>query len=271
MSSILVSSQSYAGGPEIARRIAEKLGYRFWSERQLIDEVAKSRAIVPTDLRKALEHPPSLFGLSDVVRRTLVAHLQAVLAAHLLDDSLVFHVPYAHGLIPGVSHILRVRLVAGWASRVAMAEKIEEIPLKKAEKRVAHDDAARNSVSELLFGFTDDDERYDMVVDLDGRQEDAVIEEGVGAMQSHAYDAMTYSMQRLRDVELGFRVRSAVIDLEPSARVEADHGMVEIRCWAGPSRKAKLEAEVAKRVGGLSGVQGVEVRVFDDSLRRGWA
>jgi len=32
-----------------------------------------------------------------------------------------------------------------------------------------------------------------------------------------------------------------------------------------------LEAEVAKRVGGLSGVQGVEVRVFDDSLRRGWA
>jgi cytidylate kinase len=270
MSSILVSSQSFTRGPEVARRVASELGYRFVGD-DFYDDVAKSHDCEPSDLRKALDRPSSLFGVSDAARRTLVAHLQAALAARLLGDELVFHGPYAHALVPGVSHILRVRFVAAAASRAAAAATREDLAPRKADKRIAADDAARDAISELLFGFGDDDDRYDLVVDLEGRDDDAARDCVVNALKSNAYVPMTYSMRRMQDVELGCRVRSAIVDLDPGARVEADQGVLEIRIWTSSSHRAKLEAEVTKRASGLAGVRGVDVRVFDNALHRGRA
>ena len=267
MSSILVSSQSFTRGPEIARLAAKTLGYRFMGE-ELYDEVARSRGFAVAELHKALDKPPSLFGISDATRRTLVAHLQAELAARLLEDEVVCHVPYAHALVPGVSHVLRVRFMAEVASRSAIVAKQEELSPRKADKRVAADDAARNSISQLLFGIEDDDERYDLVVDLDGRENGAAADSVISAIRSSAYAAMTYSTRRLQDLELGYRARSAIIDLDPGARVEAEQGVLEIRLWASAPRRAKLEAQIAERTRGLEGVRRVEVRVFEDTLRR---
>jgi cytidylate kinase len=265
MSSILISSQSFTSARDIARRTAETLDYRHVDE-EVFRATSARFDVQEAKLREAFEREPTMFGMSGTTRKRLLAYLQATLSAMLLEDGVVYSGPYAHALVTGVSHILRVKLVASAAHRSAAMIRDENLSPKKASRRVAADDERSRAISEALFGKDVSEEGYDLVVDVGESEVDGTAEAIAGAVREKRYVPMSFSKKVMREVELAHRLRSLLVDLDADAAVEVVDGGVNVRAHASGSKRAKTAGTIEQRLHGIEGIEQVHVQVFDNDL-----
>lgn len=265
MSSILISSQSFTEAGAIATRVAALLDYRLVGNDLLLE--ASTRFQVPQDkLREAFLRGPTIFGMSASVRKRMAAYLQATLSAMLLDDGLVYHGPYAHALVIGVSHILRVRIEAPVDQRRALAARREGLPERKAERRVTAEDERERLVSEILFGKDVTVDGFDLRVEALAGCEEGTARTIAEAMSEKRYAPMTYSRKVMRDVELAHRLRSMLVDLDADASVEVVGGGVDVRAHSVGAKRDKTAGVIEQRLHGIEGIEKMRVQVFDRDL-----
>jgi len=265
MSSILISSQSFTSARDIARRAAQMLDYRHVDE-EVFSAASARFDVQQVKLREAFEREPSMFGMSGATRKRMLAYLQATLSAMLLEDGLVYSGPHAHALVTGVSHVLRVKLVASAAHRSAAIIRDEGLSPKKAIRRVATDDERARAISEVLFGKDVSEEGFDLVVDVGESEVDGAAEAIAGAVREKRYVPMSFSKKVMREVELAHRLRSLLVDLDADAAVEVVDGGVNVRAHAPGSKRVKTAGTIEQRLHGIDGIEQVHVQVFDNDL-----
>jgi cytidylate kinase len=263
---IIISRLSYTSGEAIAHGLASRLGYECLAD-EVFPEAASRSGIPVGKLRQALEEAPSLFGMAPSARKRLIAHLQAALLRRLLPDNVVFHGPFAHCLVQGISHVLKVRVFAHVQDRVALKVKQEGGSTREAGKAIVATDRARLLLAKLAFGVDDDDPSlFDLVLNtsqVDPETAIGLIAETVGHKR---YQPMTYSQKCLENLELSQRARAALVDLDPEVVVQAESGQLRIRTRSAGRGKARRLAQIRERVATLSGVSGVEVETVADLL-----
>ena len=265
MSSILISSQCFTNAGAIATRVADLLDYRLVGD-DLV-RAASERFGAPQDkIRDAFVRGPTLFGMSESVRKRMAAYLQATLSAMLLDDGLVYEGPFAHALVIGVSHILRVRIVAPDRQRIALAAESEGLSERKAERHVASGDERERLVAEVLFGKDVTAEGFDLQVEAIAGREDDTARTIAEAMGEKRYVPMTYSKKIMREVELAHRLRSMLVDLDADASVEVIGGGVNVRAHADSAKRDKTAGVIEQRLHGIEGIEKMQVQVFDRDL-----
>jgi hypothetical protein len=185
----------------------------------------------------------------------------------LLPDNVVFHGPFAHCLVQGISHVLKVRVFAHVQDRVALKVKQEGGSTREAGKAIVATDRARLLLAKLAFGVDDDDPSlFDLVLNtsqVDPETAIGLIAETVGHKR---YQPMTYSQKCLENLELSQRARAALVDLDPEVVVQAESGQLRIRTRSAGRGKARRLAQIRERVATLSGVSGVEVETVADLL-----
>lgn len=263
MSSILISHGSFVNATSIARRVAQLLDYRLVTDE--VFEATASRFSISTDkLHEACERGPSLLGMSDSIRKRLFAFLQASLAAALLEDGRVYQGPFAHALVPGVSHIMRVGLVASPAYRAQQAIEALNLTPRAAQRRVSSDDANARDISQIIFRRDVSEDNLDLVVEAE--QTDVAAAAIAEAIRDSCYAPMTFSKNVMREVELAHRVRSILMDIDTDTAVEVFGGSVTVRAHAPTSRRGKTTSAIDKRLTGLEGIESVHVHVFDTDL-----
>jgi cytidylate kinase len=261
---VIISSRSYTSGETVAKEVASTLGYEYVGED--VYEDASRRSQIPLEkIQKALFGAPSLLGMSQSVRKRCIAHAQAAIAARLLVDDVVFHDPFGHLLVVGVSHVLTVRVLAPMEKRVALKVESEGCSPKDAEKSISKSDKQRLSVAEEVFGVNDDNTKsFDLVVDtadVDVASAVGIIAESV---KQERYKPMTYSLQRMKDIELSCRVRAALVGLDPDVRVQAKKGEVRIRTRSTGRSNEKRMKEIRGIAERQEGVSAVEIETITD-------
>jgi cytidylate kinase len=264
MATVIVSSLSYTSGEDIARGAASALGYEYVGED--VYEDASRRSGIPLEkIRKALLGAPSLLGRSTSARRRAFAHVQAAVAERLLKEDVVFHGPFGHLLVVGVSHVLTVRVLAPVEDRVSVKMKSEGCARKEAEKSIAREDALRLSIAGEIFGVSDDDTgRFDLVINTAEADSASSVGIIVETAKQERYKPMTYSIQRMEDIELSCRVRAALVDLDPEVRVEAKKGEVRIRARSSGRSTEKKMGEIRLIAEKQKAVTKVDVEAVSD-------
>lgn len=261
---VMISSPSYTSAETIAREAASALGYEHAAD-EVYEEASRRSGIPVEKLRKALLGGSSLLGMSLPARKRCFAHVQAAIAARLVKDNVLFHGPFGHLLVVGVSHVLTVRVLAPMQERVALKMKSEGCSRKEAEKSISREDKARLSIAEEVFGVNDDDiEQFDLVVDTAQADVASAVGIIVETAKQERYRAMTYSLQRMEDIELSCRVRAALIGLDADVRVEAKKGDVRIRTKSSGRSNEKRMREIRRIVGEQDGVANVEIEAVTD-------
>ncbi|MBU2551480.1 MAG: cytidylate kinase-like family protein [Proteobacteria bacterium] len=260
---IPISSDTPKLEEKIAAAVAERLDYPRLG-RELLAVVAEQHQVEEKKLVRALDEPIRFFGMSSRDRIELITYVQAECLERLLADNIVCHGLAAHLFTSGVSHALRVRILA------EPGERISSLGLKpgpenqaKIEKMIQSQNEGRRRWSTTVFGIDETDPaHYDMVLNLETMDVEKAVDIICATSEDRKFQAMTYSSKNLQDKLLASRVREKLIHAFPQAHIQANGGNVTVRVHSAKREKDRTQQTVRDLVRMLPGVRFVEVQVI---------
>lgn len=262
MSIITISRGSYSRGKEVAERVAAELRYACLSRDEIIEEASDEFNIPEVKLIQAIKDAPSILDRFTYGKERFVAYFQAALLAHLKGDNAVYHGLAGHFFLQGVSHVLKVRIIADMEQRARLEMERKGGTYQEALQALKKDDEERKRWSRHLYGLdTMDPNLYDLVINI--KQLD--VSDAVGlicqAVRSERFRPTPESRQVLQDLALSAAVKAAIISLKPDVEVTAKEGRVFVKTKDIVSRRAGLSQEIRKAAEGLPGVKELVIDI----------
>jgi cytidylate kinase len=262
MSIITISRGSYSRGKEVAEIAARKLGYQCIARDDVIDEASDEFNIPEIKLVRAIHDAPSILSRFTYGQERFVAYFQSALLEHLKKDNAVYHGLAGHFFLKGLSHVLKVRIIADMEDRVRVEMEREKISEKEAYQVLKKDDEERARWSRHLYGIdTTDPSLYDLVIHIKTiTAEDAadIICHTVGL--SH-FRTTPETERAMSDLALSARVKAAIISVQPDAEVTAHDGAVHVKTSALVSQREKLFQDIKKHAEGIKGLKDISIDI----------
>lgn len=265
MSIITISRGTMSGGKKLAEALADKLHYRCVS-REIIIKAASEYGIPEEKLLEAIGKSPSIFQKLTFEKERYLAYIQAILCEYARDDNLIYHGNAGHFLLPGVSHVLRIRLLAEMPFRLKAAMEQFNFSEKEAIRYINRVDKERVKWTKFLYGKDwSSPELYDLVFNLGHSNLDFVCEMIIHAVKQPEFQATPQSSKAINDLLLASKLRAALagnrnirLDL---LEICADDKIVEI---SGRVKSRKLLDDILEIAAALPGVEHVENSVQID-------
>jgi cytidylate kinase len=233
MSIITISRGTASGGQALAERVAAKLGWPCLSN-EVIVEAAKRYNVPEPELVKAFEKAPTFWEKLTASRRVYLTFVQAAMCEYAEHGDLVYHGHAGHELLPGISHVLKVRLVAPLEYRIrAVMERQPRLDRKGAIRYIHQVDEERTSRMRYLFDVDwRDPHQYDLVLSLDKLTVGTACDLVIQAVQWEQFQPTEASRRALHDLALSSRIRAA-LDAHPQFSpydigVDVEEGVVTV-------------------------------------------
>jgi cytidylate kinase len=258
MSVIAISRGTFSGGEAVARAVAERLGYRCVG-REVILEAAFGYGVPPEEVSRAMEARPSLWRRLAGQRETYLTLVRATLCQYAVGGNVVYHGHLGHLFLPGVSHVVSVRVIADMAYRVQAAMRMQTMSRQDALAYIQRVDRERQLWTRFLFAVDWDDPRlYDLLVNLSRMSVDTACDTVAQVARRSEFQPTPVSLRAMRELALRSQVSAALVT-DPRTKdahleVSADQGVVTI---VGTTQSpAILEAVplVARQVEGVTEV-----------------
>jgi cytidylate kinase len=167
MSIITVSRGSYSYGKEVAERVAERLGYECVA-REILLEASKEFDIPQIKLDRIMGDTPSFIERFTKGREKYIAYIEAAVLMHLQRDNVVYHGMAGHFFLRGISHVLKVRVIAHAEARARVLMERDALSRQEALKMVKQLDLIRRKWSKQLYGIdTWDSSLYDLIINIE--------------------------------------------------------------------------------------------------------
>ena len=259
MSIITISRGSLSGGQALAERLADWLGYRCISSEALIAAAARYGVPEPK-LSEVFDKTPSLWERLTKSRRLYLIFIQAAMCELAQQGNLVYHGQGGQQLLKGISHIMKVRLIAPLEYRLKIAMEREGLASREAAMQYLQQvDEERLRRMRYLFNVDwRDPALYDVVLNLGHMSLETASDVVIYMAQHPDYQPTPASLKKLDDLSLSCRIKASLaanpitsgIDVE----VRADDGIV----WmTGLIDSGELEYEVVRTAQTISGVKEV--------------
>jgi len=232
MQVICISRGSFSGGKELAERLAAKLGYNCLSREELVD-AATAEGIHVGKLEMAMMKPWTFNERIAIEREHYLAFTTAYLCDQAMEGKLVYHGRTGHLLLPGVSHVLRIRAVADREYRIKAAMQRLGVNREKAQKYLRDVEEDIRRWVQSMYGISwDDSSHYDMIVNLEQMSAENAAAALVSVAQLPNFQMTPASKQAMEDLRLGAKSRVLLAKDERTARssfkVRAAKGIVTV-------------------------------------------
>ena len=166
MSIVTISRGLFSSGQALAERAAEILGYRSMS-RELLMEAATRYEIPEAKLTELMETPPEVTPIKPELLRLYRVVMQAAMCEVVQGGKIVYHGHGGQEFLPGIQHVLKVRLLAPLTYRVARVREQRQMDQASAYLYIARVDDIRARRVQEFFGVDWQDPRqYDLLLNL---------------------------------------------------------------------------------------------------------
>jgi cytidylate kinase len=260
MAIVTISRGSASGGLPLAKGLAKKLGYDVITREEIIKGAAKFEG-VEARLEKALLGPPVFSeDFKQDVRRYLTFYQEA-LCDRAQNDNIIYLGHAGHLLLRGVSHVLRIRLIAPLSYRIRTLVEREGMTEEQAKTHIEKVDAQRRAWTLLLYGVDWlSPSLYDLTISLETMNIDSAVEIVAAAVNCSEFVATGQSRKAVRDLLLESRVKVALasdpVAASAGIEVEADSASGNV-FLKGEVNPASLIDEMIQIAGGVAGVTKV--------------
>lgn len=263
MAIITVSRGTYAGGEFLARSLAERLGYQFLSRETIFESAAREYGVSVETLTAAMEKPPSFWEQFGSERLKYRNYVRAALCRQAVGEKLVYHGHAGHLLLAGVSHVIRVRVVADMEYRISSVTRQQKLDRKEAIDYIRRIDRERARWAHFLYGVDwNDASLYDVVLNLARMSVASACDVVIRMVDLEEFRPTMESIKRMESLALSSRVwatlardpRTALADVE----VTADDGEVTV---AGAARSFEVVRAIPQVASGVEGVKGVRCEI----------
>ncbi len=228
MAIITISRGCFSHGKEIAECVAARLGYECISQEILL-EAAQSSHVSETKLFESLHDAPGLLDRITHVRQRFIDWFQAALLEHVTKDGVVYHGFAGQILLAGISHVLKVRVIADMEERVALLMTRQRISREDALRLIEKEDHERAEWYRTIYRTDMHDPRlYDMVLHIDRLTIDDACDAICRIASSDSFAATARSGAALADLALENHAKVVIQDI-CKADVTAKDGIVHIR------------------------------------------
>lgn len=259
---ITISTDRYTKGAEIAEKVAQRMGFECVS-REVILSAAKEYGVPEMKLLKAIKDTPTILDMFSRERQRYMAYIKAVVADYMLTHDIVYHGLVGHPVIRGVSHVLKVRIIANLEDRIRIDMDRENITEEKARKTIATLDEQQKKWGKAVYGIdVTNPIFYDLIINV-GRiwlddTEDAV-ETIVDTAGHKKFHPNTYSLNCLKNIALSCRVKAALVEKDAKIEVKSDKGNVFVYTKTMKRKNQKHVLAFKEEIMKIEGVEHVEV------------
>ena len=256
MAIITISRGTFAGGKQLAALLAQRLGYTQVSRELLYETVRQQYGFTTEELARTMDRSPGKLHHVGEHRRRLLIAVQAALCDLVKDGEVVYHGQMGHLLLPHISHVLRIRLIAPRARRLEMAMEADQINRFEASNKIDRVDAERSRWTQFVFGTNwADPSRYDMVLNLENMSVDEATRVVVETASLPCFLPTDDSLSELADLTLTARIRAMLIadpvTAELDLKVEVERGQVQLWGLADPEVLRSVTANISEAEGVL--------------------
>jgi len=255
MQIICVSMGTYGGAKELAQNLSEKMGYPCLCREDLI-EAAIKEGIQVGKLEMAMVKPRSFTERLARERDHYLAFSRAFLCEQALKGDIIYYGRTGHLLLPGIGHVLRVRVVWDLEHRIQAIMQKMGLERDKAVRYVKDVDEDRARWVRAMYGIAVEEAiNYDVTVNL----QQLTVANAASALVSMAqlpdFQMTPASNKALQDLHLGARARLALArdkGTHPAAvKVRADSGVVTVSYRPQDQAVARNIPSVLERVDGI--------------------
>jgi cytidylate kinase len=259
MAIITISRGTFTGGEGLAAAVGERLGYRCLS-REAVLEAARSYGVPIDRLRAVMDSPPSLWERLIGQRAAYLIYVRAALSTQALSGNLIYHGHVGHLLLPGIPHVLSIRVIADPEYRIQAVMKQQGCGPAEARARIEKVDRERRRWVRFLFGVDwEDPHLYDAVVNLSRMTPESACDIVVRLTERPEYQPTHASQQALQDLALGNHVAALLAKdprtTEATLDVVAAGGLLTITGITWSPSVLDAVPDVARQVDGVKDVR----------------
>ena len=160
----------------------------------------------------------------------------------------------------GVSHALKVRIIADLDERVKLEMEREKINSPAALQLLKKDDEERRKWSQHLYGLDPwDSSLYDMVLHIHTITVDDAVDVICHTAGLKDFQATPESKKAMDDLVLTAEVKAAVVGLNYGIKISAQDGIVFVKSKATIQQQTPLRHDIEKMVKQIPSVKDVRI------------
>jgi cytidylate kinase len=217
---ICVSRGSLSRGKELAEALARKLGYALLSREDLI-EAAIDDGIQVGKLETSMMHARAFTERLARERDHYLAFSTAYLCDKALAGPLVYHGRSGHLLLRGISHVLRVRVLADHEYRINAVMRELGLTRDKAERYLQAVEEDRRTWVRSMYGVPwESASQYDVTVSVERMTVENAAASLVGMTQLPDFQMTPASKRAMDDLRLAAQARLRLAKDPRTARAE---------------------------------------------------
>ncbi len=257
MAIVTISRGSASGGLLLAEGLAKKLGYQLVSREEVAQGAAKY-GVSEAKLDKALLDPPTFSEEFKQDRRRYLIFIQEALCSWAQKDNVIYHGNAGHLLLRGISHVLRICLIAPLDFRVrTLVERMNMTP-EQATAHIGKVDAQRRAWTLLLYGVDWlNPSLYNLTINLENMNIESAVDIAAVAAKRPEFSTTTQSRKAINDLYLATRVKAALAadpittTTEVDVRADSTSGAIYLRQKEQSPELANVIVEKARIVPGV--------------------
>jgi len=262
MTIITISRGSYSRGKEVAEVVAERLGYECVA-RDVLLEAMEQFHIPEIKLIRAIHDAPSILERFGHTKEKYVACIQEAFLKRVKHDNVVYHGLAGHFFLRGISHVLKVRIIADMEDRIRLEMERENITEDEAKQTLRDDDNERRKWSQYLYGIdTSDVSLYDLTVHIRKLTSDSAAEIICDTVREEQFQATPESMRSMNDLLLSAEIKVSLMHHSHNAEVSAQDGAVTVKVRGHYLQRTRLNREITGIVETFTDVKGVHVETY---------
>ncbi len=213
MAIITISRGTFSGGERLAECLGRRLGYRTMC-REVLVLAASMFEVSETDLVKAIEKETSIkerLLLKNKDRLRYLSFIQSALCEEAKKDNLIYRGHAGHLLLNGVSHVLKVKVIAPMEQRIAFVMERNKLSVKEAKQYIRDKDRQRKQWAKFLYNVDwNDPSLYDIVVNLNTITIPAACETIAVLVNTPPFRTTEASRTAMNDLAVTSRVKAAL-------------------------------------------------------------
>ncbi len=261
MAIITISRGSYSRGMDVAEKVADKLGYDCIGREALL-QTSREYDVPEVKLVRTTQDTTSVLDSLIGGKERYVANIQAALTSRVKKDNVVYHGLAGQFLLPGVSHVLKVRIIAPLEYRINIVMVRDNVERQKAISILKKDDEERNRWSRKLFLIDPRDcNLYDLTLNID---KCTVVDAAAIICHTAGFEGFQTtpeSQKAMDDLQLACEVKARLIDIRQDVEVSADNGTVSVITEAHAPQEDNVAREIRRIAETVPGVSNVLVHV----------
>jgi cytidylate kinase len=209
---ITFSRRYGAGGGEVAKRVAEKMGYKFYDTDAI--EYKAGELGFREDIKEIEERPPSFFQRIFSSKPTVdLDRLNSVVYELAKQGDAVFLGWGSHMLLRAFDCALHVRIIASKEKRIQNLVK-RGVSAEEAPRLIERADHDREAFIKFAFGVDwDEPDLYDLVINMDKLSLDSAVETVVRVAKSEEIKACSLdAMRQIEMMALKSRIEASIME-----------------------------------------------------------